>query len=935
MLTVTIAGVDRTSLINWQSLDIEKNETREANFAKFTIESMHSGQTYEPAVNDEIIIADGSTRKFGGRIVRISKRTTSGKAGKIDVECKSYALELDRKLVAGVFEGWLLSDIIKEVINTCASSGVKALYTDAGGDHVLVPHSASLNITGSAITIAIWWNSSIGTYSFLFGKVDYSAYGIFQDDTALVFFLNTSVDYGELSTDMTDFTDGEWHRVVFTYDGANMRVYVDHVENNTPQPLTGTILSDTTDLGIGGDGFDCSSAQIDEVILEAATWDQAAVDADWNDGAGVYYTPNANTRGLWHFDDDANDSSGNDNHGTLQDDAYFHWGKVSDGIRIDGINPLEITIDRVKANYVYPTQFIQKLADTYNCTAYVDDYKNLVFVERGITYAPFSITEDKTTLIADSLQVREDLSQIRNAVLVKGGTEQFTTNSGNGETHKADGQNRVIVYGQKYIKDAIFTVEWADSPYSSWTTLNVGTYGPDDPAAFDALYDVDNRSLIFEEADKPPANRAFKLYGNYYLPVLIEKTDFASVASYGLWQHRIENSSIASRAAAKEVATAELIKYAQSTVSGSFSTYRDGLEPGQAITITIPTIGVSGQYVIQKVVTSLVDPLNTTFKYDCDIVGKEVVDSIDVLLRLLVNDTSNQRDDNDNTILDRYFGVREAVNLDEAGAGFVATAYPTGAPKFVEHAFGEMFEEAEPFGTGGVGTGPQWVAGPYFPTDALHYHFSKGGAGSATGELRESGGYNNGGYLLGKLTVANAYFEIRNKATGYFHASGFRVVPGVQYRFRCRMKSENVSGSSGGQNVQILFSKADGSNASQEFSATGASIVANKVWTQYTYNFTAGANSYWGHVEARCYGHTGAQTLLGDFYFQDFECYELDGSGNEIGGNLIVNGFFTHVPPFTAATNTSNRWINGQAAGSTTNYDRKRTPLIDAGLACQ
>lgn len=38
-----------------------------------------------------------------------------------------------------------------------------------------------------------------------------------------------------------------------------------------------------------------------------------------------------------------------------------------------------------------------------------------------------------------------------------------------------------------------------------------------------------------------------------------------------------------------------------------------------------------------------------------------------------------------------------------------------------------------------------------------------------------------------------------------------------------------------------------------------------------------------------------------------------------VGGNLVKNGDFEYQPPYTAASNISNRWIDGTAAGSTTN----------------
>lgn len=38
-----------------------------------------------------------------------------------------------------------------------------------------------------------------------------------------------------------------------------------------------------------------------------------------------------------------------------------------------------------------------------------------------------------------------------------------------------------------------------------------------------------------------------------------------------------------------------------------------------------------------------------------------------------------------------------------------------------------------------------------------------------------------------------------------------------------------------------------------------------------------------------------------------------------IGGNMVQNGNFEYAPPFTAATTTANRWIDGTSGGSTTN----------------
>lgn len=207
----------------------------------------------------------------------------------------------------------------------------------------------------------------------------------------------------------------------------------------------------------------------------------------------------------------------------------------------------------------------------------------------------------------------------------------------------------------------------------------------------------------------------------------------------------------------------------------------------------------------------------------------------------------------------------------------------TGVARITNNALGSNivtngFFTAIPSFTAATNTNNRWIdgtaGGAASNAGGYGYYFSK--SGTCTGELRASGGFHDGGYLLGKITATGSYFEIRNNATGYFQASGFALIPGKSYRASVRMKSENVSGSAGGgQHVQLLCANAAGGSASQEMSVTGG-ITINKDWTYYQVDFIAGVNSYWAHLEARCYGHNGAGTLIGDFYFAEMQVLPLD-----------------------------------------------------------
>jgi hypothetical protein len=156
-------------------------------------------------------------------------------------------------------------------------------------------------------------------------------------------------------------------------------------------------------------------------------------------------------------------------------------------------------------------------------------------------------------------------------------------------------------------------------------------------------------------------------------------------------------------------------------------------------------------------------------------------------------------------------------------------------------------------------------------------HASFGGAAGDRNAQFDSANPYTGNNSLKIHTNSGAYAELRTSAVGYFGTYGMRLRPNTSYQYSFWMKSENVSGSGGGQNIQLLFSNSAGGNSNisspgggtvSEFNATGG-ITTNKVWTNYTGTFTTGSTTVWYHPEFRVYGHNGAATLAGDFWFDD------------------------------------------------------------------
>jgi len=93
-LTVNIAEIDKSTLINWESLNLSDVINAGANTIAFEI-SIHAGQTYRPKELDEVEILDGSVKLFSGKIISISD-SVAGKLTTQTITVKDWTSETDR-----------------------------------------------------------------------------------------------------------------------------------------------------------------------------------------------------------------------------------------------------------------------------------------------------------------------------------------------------------------------------------------------------------------------------------------------------------------------------------------------------------------------------------------------------------------------------------------------------------------------------------------------------------------------------------------------------------------------------------------------------------------------------------------------------------------------------------------------------------------------
>ncbi len=131
--------------------------------------------------------------------------------------------------------------------------GSDALDFDGIDDYVDCANDVSLQITGTEITLAVWvkWHT-LEAWSGIAGK---TAYYTWADGYALWIHNDNTVNFYvagyELGTASKSFTaDDQWHHVAGTYDGSNVRIWVDGVEG-TPSSYTGSVTDSASPFEIG------------------------------------------------------------------------------------------------------------------------------------------------------------------------------------------------------------------------------------------------------------------------------------------------------------------------------------------------------------------------------------------------------------------------------------------------------------------------------------------------------------------------------------------------------------------------------------------------------------------------------------------------------------------------------------------------------------
>lgn len=343
------------------------------------------------------------------------------------------------------------------------------------------------------------------------------------------------------------------------------------------------------------------------------------------------------------------------------DDLLFNFGSA--GITDTNVDS-SVTVDTAVFNYIPFSQALTQLANAITgYDWYIDYNKDIHFFKPSANASPFGLDDTSGNFNYGTLEFESDQSQIKNSIVVRGGTVVGTSIT---NTQTSDGSaSRLIYYVGYNLTSLVVQHALAASP-TSFSTLTVGKDGVDNPASFDCLYNPNLGLLRFPSAYA--VNDVIKTSGIPQYPLLSIVNDTISIGQYGTKQFLIYDKNITTKQQAIDRANAELAQFSQPQYKGKFITFKDGLQNGQYITINCPARSISGSFKIQQILSTLRTPSASTsdFIYEVDFCSAPDPTLIDLLNRLLIADVAGQLSVGANEVPDRIYAANETITIGEA-----------------------------------------------------------------------------------------------------------------------------------------------------------------------------------------------------------------------------------------------------------------------------
>ncbi len=192
-----------------------------------------------------------------------------------------------------------------------------AAHLDGIDNYMLVPHSTPFDMTRT-LSVSYWVKAAAeqnAVFTLLDKSSDAEAFtGWFMQGNAdgnISWGFGNGTDFASTVTASVDIRDNKWHLITGTYDGADLKIYIDGVLNN--------IKAETSDIALNagpfyiggtqaGDGF---KGLLDELAVYSYALNEAEVKRLFDDALLVHYPMDNSWNDAWiyNFNGAANNST--------------------------------------------------------------------------------------------------------------------------------------------------------------------------------------------------------------------------------------------------------------------------------------------------------------------------------------------------------------------------------------------------------------------------------------------------------------------------------------------------------------------------------------------------------------------------------------------------------------------------------------------------
>ena len=330
-----------------------------------------------------------------------------------------------------------------------------------------------------------------------------------------------------------------------------------------------------------------------------------------------------------------------------------------------GVN-CDYLVESIIFNRIKISECLQKLAEMTGYVWYVDAYKDIHFFPRNDELAPFSLSDTSENYLWESLQISDDLSQIRNSIFVEGGEVEGNSTS---EEFTASGTADERTYFRLAHK------------FSGLPTVTVGgvskTVGIDylnSDSDFQCMWDYAQKYVRFTTGNIPAASAVISVTGIPLYKLIGKMNNSESILNHGEWEFAIRDNTIRNQDSLRERALAELEAYKNGVVEGSFITYNPGLRSGQVITINSDIRGINESFLIQSVSFSMRSPTSDGM-WNVRLATLRTVGIIEFLQRIL-RDNRQSTTTSDAEFLLSFYQFDDSADADDALGSITTTSPP-------------------------------------------------------------------------------------------------------------------------------------------------------------------------------------------------------------------------------------------------------------------